>query len=161
MIGANRAVRIQAKSHFDAVGRAPTVRRLLGNVPEVEANQYLILREAFLAVLGTSERVIRDGASWVPALFAGQHEILRVKFSAAGRKKGGDRGRRSAMKISFTAPPDLLEALRETGELRAATVKRLVARRGERRKVAFNLPVSHEDDLAEGVAMALLLQARL
>ena len=106
-------------------------------------------------------RVTRDGASWVPALVTGQHEILRVKFSAAGRKKGAGRGRKSAMKISFTAPPDLLEALRETGELRAATVRRLVARRGERRKVAFNLPVSHEDDLAEGVAMALLLQARL
>jgi hypothetical protein len=65
------------------------------------------------------------------------------------------------MKISFTAPPDLLETLRETGELRAATARRLMARRGEKRKVAFNLPVNREEDLAEGVAMALLLQARL
>jgi hypothetical protein len=161
MIEAKKAVRNQPESQIDAVGRAPTVRSLLANVPEAEAGQYLVLREAFLALVGTSERLVHDGSAWVPALFAGGQEILRVRFSAARRRKGAGRSRKSAMKISFTAPPKLVDALRDSGELRVATARRLRARRGERRNLAFNLPISREEDLAEGVAMALLLQARL
>jgi hypothetical protein len=148
------------KSQSDSVRRAPAIRQLLSAAPENEVDFYLFLREAFLALGGTRERAVREAADWVPALFAGNEEILRVLFSARSKTGGPGKKKRARMRLVFPVTPSLLASVEETAELRPATCRKLATAGRGRSPAQFSLPVAGDDDLAEGLALALLIQAR-
>jgi hypothetical protein len=124
----------------------PSLRQVLRTCREVERDHYLLLREAFLALYGTREEIIREGKTWLPSLCGRSAEVVRVHFGPAG-------GKRAGMTLEFNIRGRDRETLHKAPELHPKT-RTLV---GNGTADRLRLRVKNEDDLAEGLALAMLL----
>ncbi len=125
----------------------PSLQQLLTPCREAERDRYLILREAFLSLGGTREEIVRAGRTWLPSLRARGREILRVHLPQPG-------GRRRGMTLEVSLPVDARAGIETAAELAPRTRARVAASTG-----SVKLPVRTEDDLAEGLALAMHLLA--
>jgi hypothetical protein len=132
------------------VTRPSSLREALKGVPIAQRDFYLLMREAFLSLEGSGEVFRLSGKRWRPMLMVGRSEVAHVHFL---RRGAGE------MTVSF---PILPEAWRQDmvsgSELRPVTRNRLRAIPTGELAV---LPVGGEADLADVVAVLLLIHARL
>jgi len=132
------------------VTRPSSLREALKGVPIAQRDFYLLMREAFLALEGTGEVYQRAGKRWLPVLMVGQSEVARVNFRLRGAGE---------MTVSFPILPDAwLREMAAGSELRPVTRTRLRSILGG--ELAM-LPAGSEADLADVVAVLLLVHARL
>ena len=132
------------------VTRPNSLREALHGVPVAQRDAYLLLREAFLCLEGTSEVFRIAGKHWVPGLMVGRTEVARVRFRLRGAGE---------MTVAFpTLPESWLGEMVSGPELRPVTRNRLRAIPSGELAV---LPARPEADLADVVAVLMLIHARL
>jgi hypothetical protein len=126
------------------------LREALKGVPIAQRDLYLLMREAFLCLEGTSEVFRPNGKHWVPLLMVGRSEVALTRFRLRGPGQ---------MTVSFPILPGAwLTEMVSGPELRPVTRNRLRAIPAGELAV---LPAAGEADLADVVAVLLLIQARL
>jgi hypothetical protein len=132
----------------------------LRDLKPAEVDLYLVLRETVLAIGGSQEDLVREGGKWVPVFRRGGVTFLEVELPP--------RGSRSHARLRFKAEATTFAELGRDPELRPASrarLRRAAEHRGPRpvsdSTAEVTFPLGDNDELAEGVTVALLLQARM
>jgi hypothetical protein len=140
--------------------RGPSLRQILRDLKPAEVDLYLVLRETVLAISGSHEDLVRAGEKWFPVFHRGGVIFLEVDLPP--------RGSRSHARLRFKGEATTFAELGRDPELRPASralLRRAAARRGPRSipssTAEVTFPLGDSEELAEGVTVALLLQARM
>ena len=131
----------------------PPLRRWLASRRETDVGRYLIVREAFLSLQESSERLVREGDDWAPSLRVRSRELLRILLGSKG-------GKEPPVNMMVTVSQRHMAALAADGELASGTRRRL-QKAVELKERNCSFPLRDEGELLEGVAVAMMLHARL